>query len=53
MYRISFKKFDKIDVLFFDEFEINLKSKIKTIFFTKLKKIIFVRYLASAVLFFF
>ena len=53
MYKISFKKFDKIDVLFFDEFEINLKSKIKIIFFTKLKKIIFVRYLASAVLFFF
>ncbi len=53
MYKFSFRKFEKTDVLFFDDFEINLNKKIKTLHFHKLKKIIFLRYLFLAILFFF
>ncbi len=52
MYNFSFRKLNKTDVLFFDDFEINLNKKVKTLYFHKLKKIIFLRYLILAIIFF-
>ena len=52
MYNFSFRKLNKTDVLFFDDFEINLNKKVKTLYFHKLKKKIFLRYLILAIIFF-